>query len=152
MARAKYPESANTWDMDIQTALIETSVANEIIERIADGESLKDVCKSVGVSRATFYRWANANQEFSAQYQWARVCAGLTQGDNMVHLASEAMKQLRHSEDGPLNMDAAAIILKASPWLAERLAPGVYNQKQASGGQGGTQPKIEFSQADQNLC
>jgi hypothetical protein len=152
MPAIKFPESSDTWDLSIQTSLMTAESTNELIERVADGESFKDACKAIGVSRTTVYRWMDRNADFAAAYKWALVCNGLAQGDNIAHLANEAMKDLR--VNGELNTDAAAIILKASTWVAERLAPKVYNLKSIMEvtGDNGSPLKIEFSQADQDLC
>jgi hypothetical protein len=131
---------------------IDKETADTIIEMVSDGYSLTAACKRLGISyRTTVYRWMREHVEFAEMYKYAITCAGMAHGDNVAHLAAEAMADLR-APDGSLNTDAAAIILKASPWLAERLAPAIYNPKQVGVAQGPSVPKIEFSQADQDLC
>jgi transposase-like protein len=130
---------------------LDKETAYQIIEMVSDGKSLTAACKELGIPyRSTVYRWLREHVEFQEMYQWAITCAGMSHGDNVAYLAAEAMKDLR--VNGEINTEAAAIILKASPWLAEGLAPGVYNPKAQAAGPGPSVPKIEFSQADENLC
>ena len=133
---------------------IDKETADTIIEMVSDGYSLTAACKALGISyRTTVYRWMREHVEFAEMYKHAIICAGMAHGDNVAHLAAEAMKDLRDDE-GKLNTEAAAIILKASPWLAERLAPKVYNIKTITEVtvDNGSPLRIEFTQADQNLC
>lgn len=131
---------------------LDKELAYKIVEMVSDGKSLTAICKELGIPyRTTVYRWLRESAEFAEMYKWAMTCAGMAQGDNIAHLANEAMKRL--TVDGEINTEAAAIILKASPWLAERLAPEIYNPKALQGaGQNSSVPKIEFTEADQNLC
>lgn len=45
----------------------------QICERIANGESLREICKSEGMpSRATALRWLRVHEEFRDQYAQAK--------------------------------------------------------------------------------
>lgn len=149
------PFDFHKWDAPHITEYrpLDKETAYKIIEMVSDGWSLTKACKELGIRyRTTVYRWLRESAEFAEMYQWAMTCAGMAQGDNVAELARQAMNDLV-DENGKTNMDAAAIVLKASPWLAERLAPSVYNPKAMQGaGQGSSVPKIEFTEADQNLC
>lgn len=50
-----------------------------ICERLSDGQSLREICKSEGMpSRATVLRWLQVHDEFRDQYAQARERSKLT--------------------------------------------------------------------------
>lgn len=93
--------------------------ANAICERLADGESLRQICETKGFpDKETVRRWLREHEEFRAQYTRARE----EQAD---HYADEILKEAFSATDaslGRLRMDA----LK---WTASKLAPKKYGDK-----------------------
>lgn len=106
-------------------------IANEICERIADGESLREICKDAHMpSRSTVRMWKSASPEFSAQYAHARE----EQGDVYAERVIEEALTADDAAKGRLRMDA----LK---WAASKLAPKKYGDKVAlTGGDEGDAP------------
>lgn len=54
----------------------------KICQRIANGESLREICKSEGMpSRATVLRWLQVHEEFRGHYAQAREAMAQKTGD-----------------------------------------------------------------------
>lgn len=91
-------------------------LANLICERIADGQSLRDLCEAEDMpSRETVRRWLSQNEAFRAQYAHAREEQADAYADQIKHEAFSATD----ASLGRLRMDA----LK---WTASKLAPKKY--------------------------
>src|SRR5690606_8241724 len=85
------------------------AVANEICERIADGESLRKICEDEGFpERRTIFRWlANPEHvEFRRQYALAREASADADDDDIRDIASRV-------EDGKLDPQAARVAIDA---------------------------------------
>lgn len=97
-------------------------VANEICDRLANGESLRRICGSERddfmPGQTTVYKWLATNPEFAKQYAHARETQGETYADRAVDEALNA----EDAAIGRLRMDA----LK---WAAGKLAPKKYGDK-----------------------
>jgi hypothetical protein len=106
-------------------------IANEICERLAEGESLRTICDEDAMpSRSTVRLWRKGNEAFSAQYAHARECQAETYAEKIVDDALVATDAAL----GRLRMDA----LK---WAASKLAPKKYGDKIAHvGGDEGDAP------------
>lgn len=107
--------------------------ADEICERLADGESLREICATKGYpDLRTVRRWLRDREGFRLQYARARE----EQAD---HYADEIRAEAFRATDaalGRLRMDA----LK---WTASKLAPKKYGDKvvsEVSGPDGGPVP------------
>lgn len=106
-------------------------IANEICERLAEGESLRTICQDDDMpSRSTVRLWRGSSPEFSAQYAHAREFQAETYAEKIVDDALVATDAAL----GRLRMDA----LK---WAASKLAPKKYGDKIAHvGGDEGDAP------------
>lgn len=118
------------------------AVANELCERIADGESLRSVCADDHMpSKEAVRQWlarGEAGQEpfaaFLAQYARAREEQGHTDADNVGDVA-------RKVEQGLIPPDVARVMLDAYKWSAAKRAPKKYGDKVAlTGGDEGDAP------------
>jgi hypothetical protein len=106
-------------------------ITDEICQRIADGESLRSVCRDEHLpEKATVLLWVVNNRtiedterQFFDQYHRARTAGGFSHAD-------EAM-DLRHEvRGGEIEPNAAKVILDALKWGAERMAPKYHSQRQ----------------------
>lgn len=101
-------------------------LVSEICQRIADGESLRSICRDDHMPhKATVLLWVvdGKHSQFRDQYVHAREAAGFSHAD-------EAL-ELRHSVlDGTYDPQAARVALDALKWGAERMAPKKHSTRQ----------------------
>jgi len=98
--------------------------ANDICERLAEGESLRTICADEHMpSRPTVRRWLSQHEDFRSQYAHAREEQADVYAERIVDEAEAATD----ASLGRLKMDA----LK---WAASKLAPKRYGDKLALGG------------------
>jgi hypothetical protein len=103
-------------------------IADEICERLAEGESLRAICKSDGMPRmSSVFRWLadEANERFREQYARAREEQAEALADEIVTIA-----------DGETpNADSARDRLRvdARKWVAAKLKPKKYGDKTLHG-------------------
>lgn len=115
-------------------------IADTICRRIAEGESLRQICRDRGMpDRVTVIRWKNDNPEFRNQYARARE----DQADTYADLGIEAAIKADDPAKGRLAFDAYR-------WAAGKLKPGTYGDKvQHTGGDGGpVETTITYRWAD----
>lgn len=94
-------------------------IADEICERIADGESLRAVCRDAGMPPAsTVCRWLVENAAFSEQYARARE----SQADKF----AEEIVDIADTEPDP---QRARVRVDARKWVAARLKPKSWGDK-----------------------
>lgn len=115
-------------------------LANRICDRIADGESMRSICREEGMpDKRTMLRWLNANAEFRTQYAHARE----EQADNLVEeildIADDGWNDTYLDDEGNKRTDHDVIArsrlrVDARKWIAAKLAPKKYGDKLAIGG------------------
>jgi hypothetical protein len=100
----------------------------EILRRLAEGESLREICRAEGLAESTIRLRFKSDETLSAQYARAREAQADHYAEKIVDEAFEA----KDPQIGRLRMDA----LK---WAASKLAPKTYGDKvtQEHTGQGG---------------
>jgi hypothetical protein len=106
-------------------------IKTAILERVADGESLKAICEQEGMpNRETVRLWLRDDPEFLAEYARAKE-----------EQAETLVEQFADIEDrvltGELKPDAAKVVLWSRQWRAEKLKPRVYGSKVEHTGPGG---------------
>jgi len=95
-------------------------LADEICNRIADGESLRTIIKSDNMpDRMTVYRWLDSNKEFRDHYVNAREEQADTYVDEMEDIA----------RDEALDVQRAKLILDTRKWVASKLKAKKYGDK-----------------------
>ena len=106
-------------------------VADAICERIADGESLRAICKDEDKpSKSTVFRWLKANEEFRDQYARAKVEMADSLFDDMLAIADGTDKD--KDEDGKVDVDhinRQRIRIETRKWMAGKLKPKVYGDR-----------------------
>ena len=112
---------------DINEALVET-----VCRRLADGESLRQICKAPDLpDRTTIRRWlfkgdcvdARAEyKEFRLQYARAREDQADALADEVLDVARAATAETAHAD---------RVRIDAIKWIAGKLRPSVYGEKLA---------------------
>ena len=121
--------------------LFTTELGDEICNRIADGESLRAICDEADMpDKATIFRWLSAEQhkDFCKQYIRAREVQADSLVDDILSIADDArndwMKRngenaTGYQENGEV-MRRSALRINARKWLAGKMAPKKYGDKQ----------------------
>lgn len=110
-------------------------IANYIVENIADGRSLRDIClQSDMPSRATVFKWLNDIEGFSSQYARAREEQAETLADEIVSIADESTQDTIITETGNIIANNEFIArsrlrVDARKWVASKLKPKKYGDK-----------------------
>lgn len=113
-------------------SLFNEAVAEEICFRIADGESLRAICKGDEFpERRTVFRWLADPQhdEFRRQYALAREASADADDDDIRHYSREAA-------EGRIEPAAARAAVDGLKWSAGKRKPKVYGDKVALVGGG----------------
>lgn len=98
-------------------------LVNKICERIADGESLRAICREDGMpDHNTVIRWKNEKPEFCSQYARARE-------DQADGLFDQALGILKEDFKDNVDVQAAKVRLDVIKWTAGKLAPKKYGDK-----------------------
>jgi hypothetical protein len=98
-------------------SLYSEKLSESVLEGLAEGKSLVDVCKAAAMPSArTVLQWAADNTEFSQRYMRARE----VQAEHMDNLIVETAKK---AQDDP---QAARVQIDAYKWRAAKLAPKKY--------------------------
>ncbi len=111
-----------------------------ICNRIADGESLRDIGLDDAMpSRETMRRWLISHEEFRAQYALAREEQAEFYADEIIKIADDGSNDTYTDDDGNVctNHDVIArsrLRVDARKWHASKLAPKKYGDKLAVGG------------------
>lgn len=121
-------------------------LALTICMRIADGESLRTICKSDEMpDRVTVYRWLNKHEAFRNHYARAREEQADTIFDEVLDIADDGTNDwMERSENGEKrgwleNGEALArskIRIDARKWMAGKLRPKKYGEKSVVEGPG----------------
>lgn len=122
------------------------AIADQICERLADGESLRSICQADGMpAKATVFRWLREHQPFQDQYARAREVQAEVLVDEMLTIVDEEctmVKSSKHAssdDDGMGNtevvFDTTAVMRNrlrydARKWIASKLRPKVYGDVQ----------------------
>lgn len=102
-------------------------LADEICERISTGESLREICREKGKpSLSTVFRWLAENTTFREQYAHARAEQAEAYADEICSIAD--------TEEDP---QRARVRIDARKWVASKLKPQKYGDKQTVEHEGG---------------
>lgn len=119
-------------------------VADAICERIADGESLRAICRDEAMpSKATVFRWLVEYPDFETKYAHAREAQADALVDEIVSIADEEVTMIRADKHKPgadedaqveVVFDQTAVArnklrVAARQWTAEKLRPKKYGPK-----------------------
>jgi hypothetical protein len=101
-----------------------------ICERLANGESLRSICRDDDMpSLGAFFRYVGADQSSAEQYARAREANGDFHGSSVAQIAADVV-------EGRIPPDVARVAMDAHKWTAGKLKPKVYGDKVIHGGEG----------------
>lgn len=135
-------------------SLYTDEVAAAILERLADGESLRSICADDDLpNKSTVFRWLDAHDGFRDQYARAREMQADVLFDEILSIADEECTMVRADKHGSKDegdgntevvFDGTAVArnrlrVDARKWMAGKLRPKVYGEKVSAeiGGPGG---------------
>lgn len=103
--------------------------AMKVIERIADGELLKDICNpkdpDAPVSKSTFMRWVANVPELAKAYAAAQQISALSFEEEAI----DAARRIRNAPGSAANVSAANTFISQMRWSATRRNPTKYSDK-----------------------
>lgn len=121
-------------------------MANTICEQIAEGQSLRSICQAEDMpAKSTVFKWLTQNKDFADQYARARETQADAIFDEILSIADDGLNDTYTDEEGNVrtNQDVIArsrLRVDARKWMAGKLRPKVYGDKQTlehSGPDGG---------------
>jgi hypothetical protein len=135
------------------------AVVFELLERIADGESLRAICRDDHMpDKATVFRWLADDADLRDQYARARETQADSIFDEIIEIADDARNDWmeRQGPDGQgvgwqLNGDhvqRSRLRIDARTWMAGKLRPKVYGDKVEHEHKGGLTVSVSGTEAD----
>jgi hypothetical protein len=113
-------------------------IADAICERLADGESLRAICRDEEMpAKSTVFRWLAENQKFQDQYARAREAQADAHADDIIDIADTPQigKKTKTLPDGKTEVVEGDMIehrrlrVDARKWVAAKLKPKKYGEK-----------------------
>ena len=122
-----------------------TELAADICRRLAEGESLRSICRDdtmPGLRTVMGWLFNGEHEEFSQQYASAREVQAEVWADEIVGIADEATGDLTTDKDGKSVVDhehiqRSRLRVDTRKWLMARMAPKKYGDKMQHTGEGG---------------
>lgn len=115
-----------------------TELADAICDRIAEGESLRAICRGEDMpAMSTVFRWLATDEAFAEQYARAREEQAEALADEIVSISDEAeVVTKQQGEDVVLALDPTAVArnrlrVDARKWVAAKLKPKKYGERVA---------------------
>lgn len=114
-----------------------TDLANEICARIAEGESLRSICRCEGMPNIrSVMRWLGIHPEFSQQYARAREAQAESMFEEMLEIADDGSNDWmeRTGKDGETgdtvvdheHVSRSKLRIDTRKWMLARMAPKKY--------------------------
>lgn len=124
-------------DKPSRTIDYSNAIGDIICERIANGESLRAICREEDMpAMSTVFRWLNLVAEFSDQYARAREEQADTYADELVSIADEGETKVIVGNDGTTMVayDSTAVArnrlrVDTRKWVASKLKSKKYGDK-----------------------
>jgi hypothetical protein len=95
-------------------------LGDRICERLADGESLRAVCRSEDMpDKVTVFRWLRTYEDFRNQYARAKDESADALADDILDIADEKLE----------DPQSRRVRIDARKWIASKLKPKKYGDK-----------------------
>lgn len=113
-------------------------LANAICLRLADGESLRSICRSEEMpDKSTVFRWLDVHPVFCDQYARAREAQADALADEILEIADDARNDWmqRNHEDDPgwvangEHVQRSRLRIDTRKWIASKLKPKKYGER-----------------------
>lgn len=95
------------------------SRAKEILQRLACGHTLTSICRDMGISPASVYRWTVANEDFARDFARARDFGDQVLEDEAVDI-SDTMEEASETIDSYSEKHGASSTVKKGDAVAHR--------------------------------
>jgi hypothetical protein len=115
------------------------AMADRICSRIAEGESLRSVCRDDKMpAMSTVFRWLQAHKSFQEQYARAKEVGLESMADEILEIADDECTMVKHPADEDqmveVVFDSTAVArnrlrVDTRKWLLSKLAPKKYGDK-----------------------
>jgi hypothetical protein len=120
------PQQAQVLNVDRgrgRPSIISQQLTDDILARIASGQSLNSICKLDGMPHiSTVFDWLRKDHVFADNYAQARA----TQADAKFEEISDVARRVI---DGEIDPHAARVFIDAVKWQAAKLRPQVYGDR-----------------------
>lgn len=124
-------------------------IADAICARLAEGESLRGICRDEGMPSApTVIRWIRENKPFAEQYAMAREAGYQLLADQLLEIADDSSRDTYVDDNGNTRTDTEVVArsrlrLDTRKWMLSKMLPKVYGDKVELGGSLDLNTKIE---------
>lgn len=99
------------------------TIFNDICDKLADGKSLKSICKKEDMpSKATFYNWINNDKDLLDKYARAKNDGADALADDIQDIADKVL-------NGAYEPNAGRVAGDLKKWVASKLKPKKYGDK-----------------------
>lgn len=121
-----------------------TAVASAICDRLTNGESLREICRSEGMpDKSTVMRWLGTNEEFRDQYARAREAQADHFADEILEIADDGSNDWMERKQGEEtvtvvdheHISRSKLRVDARKWLMSKMAPKKYGDRLALEGE-----------------
>jgi hypothetical protein len=102
-------------------ARITDEIADQVLERMSNGEILTAVAREYGFTHGAFYHRADSDEEFARRYARAR--------ERQAHAIASDVVRIVDEEDDPEKAQIAKNKSEARKWLAARIDPANYGDR-----------------------
>lgn len=121
-------------------SLYSDDLASLICSRIAEGESLRSICRDTQMPCMTaVFTWLRDKPKFAEQYTRAREAQAEAMADELIEIADNSASDMVVDEEGNerINHEVVArakLRIDTRKWIASKLLPKKYGDKVAVGG------------------
>lgn len=111
------------------------ALALSICERIASGESVRQICMDEEMpAQSTVYKWLIDHEGFSEKYARAREVQAEFLAEEIIHIADDSSGDLISGEDGEERVNTEFVArsrlrVDARKWYASKVAPKKYGDR-----------------------
>lgn len=108
--------------------------ADRICKGLAEGESLRAVCRDAGVAHSSVFEWLARQPEFADQYAQAREVGYRLMAEEIIEISDDAGADVITDKDGNQRTDAERVArsklrVDSRKWMLSKMLPKLYGDK-----------------------